>query len=401
VRSSLIVGEIALSFALLAGAGLLTRSFLALQRTPLGFDPHNLVSLDVLLPPRLSLEQRASMREAVTRRLAEVPGVSAAAVGMLPTASYQMRDGVVVDAPDGPRSIDAPRFNVMWIDTGYFRTSRVVLDAGRAPRPAPGDVAPPTPGHPGRDLLDEVVVSRALARRIAPVGSAIGMRIRAAPAGNRGPSSAAWSTVVGVSQDVQLPGPRGDVDAFQVYSAPGRMFPVYVVRFTSVPPNVESVLRQAVQSVNPRLVARRARVADDYVREALAPTRFTLALLGTFAGVALVLAIVGLYGSISYTVSQRTREIGIRIALGASYKSVTALVMGDGIRLALVGLVIGVGTAVAASRTLSSLLYAVTPRDPATFVVIAILVAVVALAASYLPARRAARVDPVDALRSD
>jgi ABC-type antimicrobial peptide transport system permease subunit len=178
-------------------------------------------------------------------------------------------------------------------------------------------------------------------------------------------------------------------------------YPTYVVRFTTVPPNVESVLRQAVESVNPTLVARRARVADDYLREALAPTRFTLALLGAFAGVALVLAVVGLYGSIAYTVTQRTREIGIRIALGASSKAVTRLVVGDGVRLAMLGLVIGIGTAIATTRTLSSLLYAVTASDPATFAVIAALVAAVAVAASYLPARRAVRVDPVDALRAD
>ena len=182
---------------------------------------------------------------------------------------------------------------------------------------------------------------------------------------------------------------------------PVRMFPVYVVRFASVPPNVESVLRQAVHRVNPRLIARRARVGDDYVREALAPTRFTLALLGAFAGVALVLAIVGLYSSISYTVSQRTRELGIRIALGASHKAVTALVIHDGVRYAFIGLLVGLGIAVEASRALSNLLYAVTASDPETFVAISILVAAVALGASYVPARRAARVDPVDALRSD
>ena len=401
VRSSLIVVEIALSFALLVGAGLLARSFIALQGTPLGFDPHNLVSLDVIFGPQLPREQRPSVREAVARRLGEIPGVTAAAEGMLPTAGYQLRDAIVVDTPDGPRSIAIPQFSLMWIGADYFRTGGIALVAGRLPQPSPGDAPPLSPSQPKRDLSDEVVVGRALARRIAPNGNAAGMRIRTAPRENRGPWSDAWSTVVGVSEDVQLPGSHGGAEALQIYSLPGRMFPVYVVRFTSVPPNVESVLRQAVQSVNPTLVARRARVGDDYVREALAPTRFTLALLGVFAGVALVLAIVGLYGSIAYTVSQRTREIGIRIALGASYTSVTALVVRDGVRLAFVGLVIGVGAAIAASRALSSLLYAVSASDPATFVAISMLVAAVAIGASYLPARRAARVDPVDALRSD
>jgi ABC-type antimicrobial peptide transport system permease subunit len=175
----------------------------------------------------------------------------------------------------------------------------------------------------------------------------------------------------------------------------------YVVRFTSVPPNVESVLRQAIQRVNPALIARRARVGDDYLREALAPTRFTLALLGAFAAVALVLAVVGMYASIAYTASQRTREIGIRIALGASARGVMQLVLTDGARLAVIGLVIGIGTAAVASRALAGLLYGVTVRDPATFVGTAALVALVALGATYLPARRAAHIDPVDALRAD
>jgi putative ABC transport system permease protein len=137
------------------------------------------------------------------------------------------------------------------------------------------------------------------------------------------------------------------------------------------------------------------------VKDALAPTRFTLALLGTFAGVALVLAVVGLYGSIAYSVTQRTREIGIRIALGASSTAVTELVVSDGVRLAGVGLVVGLGTAIVATRALSSLLYAVGAGDPATFVAASVVVVVVTLLASYVPARRATRIDPIDALRAE
>jgi ABC-type antimicrobial peptide transport system permease subunit len=177
--------------------------------------------------------------------------------------------------------------------------------------------------------------------------------------------------------------------------------PTYVARFTTVPRNVEAELRQAVQRANPTLVARRAGFAADHVREALAPTRFTLGLLGAFAGVALVLAVVGLYASIAYTVSQRTREIGIRIALGASSRAVSRLVLADGVRLAVAGLAAGALIAAAATRALSSLLYGVEPTDPLTFAAIALLVAAVTLAASWLPARRAVRVDPVDALRAE
>jgi putative ABC transport system permease protein len=196
--------------------------------------------------------------------------------------------------------------------------------------------------------------------------------------------------------------PSGDVQDYQVYSLTRRIpLPTFVVRFTNPPPNVESVLRQAIQGVNPTLISRRTRIGDDYLREALAPTRFALALLVAFAGVALVLSIVGLYGSIAYSVSQRTREIGIRVALGASPNAVTGLVIGDGVRLTALGLIVGIAAATAATRALSSLLYGVGASDPTTFAGIAILVGGVAIAASYLPALRASRVDPVNALRAE
>jgi putative ABC transport system permease protein len=410
MRSSLIVAEIALSFALLVGAGLLARSFAELQRTSLGFDPRRLVSIDVLFPPVISRsEQRPIVRAAIARQLGTLPGVTAAAAGMLPTAGYQGSDALVADGPEGPRQLGVGQHMTTWIDTNYFRTSGVALVAGRPPAGDLSDdphLAPagrPPATQPLRLLSEEIVVNRALARRIAPDGHVIGRRLRVLPdPRSRAPVNDEWSTIVGVAEDVHLPGPRGDLQDYQVYSQPSaRIPPTYVVRFAEVPPSVESVLRAAVHAVNPLLIARRARVADDYVREAIAPTRFTLTLLGAFAGVALLLAIVGLYGSISYTVSQRTREIGIRIALGASAANVNRLVLGDGVRQLATGLVAGLAVAILSTRALSSLLYDVGPGDPTTFAAIAILVASIALAASYLPARRAARVEPVDALRAE
>ena len=417
VRSALIVVEIALSFALLVGAGLLTRSFAALQRTQLGFDPHRLVSVDVFLSPAIRRAGRSiQVRQAILSRLRETPGIVGASLGTLPTAGFRDAPALEVETSDGPRTVGISQFQKTWIEGDYFGASRIKLIAGRAPRAGPSDESSM---HGLGAFSEEVVVSRSLARRIATDGGAVGARVRAKgvivrlrppgvpPGASLGapPQRAAdaWSTIVGVVDDARLPGPRGDLETFQVYQMP--VFPLggttYIARFASVPAHVESVLRKTIHQVDPTIIVRRVRVADDYLREALAPTRFTLALLGAFAGVALFLAVVGLYGSIAYAVSQRTREIGIRIALGASARTVTRLVIGDGLRLALAGLVVGAGIAAAASRTLSSLLYAVTPGDPATFAAIATLIGVVALAASYLPARRAARVDPIDALRSD
>ena len=417
VRSSLIVVEIALSFALLVGAGLLTRSFAALERTPLGFDPHNLVSVDVFLSPNIRRAGRAiQVRQAILSRLRETPGIVGASLGTLPTAGFRDVPAIEVGTSDGPRDVGISQFQKTWIEGDYFGATRIKLIAGRAPNAGPSDESSI---HGLGAFSEEVVVSRSLARRIAPDGSAVGARVRAKGVRVRSPrpgappgasvgappqrGADAWSTVVGVADDARLPGPRGDLETFQVYQMPVTPLggTTYVARFASVPAHLESVLRKTIQQVDPTIIVRRTRVADDYLREALAPTRFTLALLGAFAGVALFLAVVGLYGSIAYAVSQRTREIGIRIALGASANTVTRLVIGDGLRLALAGLVVGAGIAAAASRTLSSLLYAVTASDPATFAAIAALIGVIALAASYVPARRAVRIDPIDALRSE
>ena len=414
VRGALIVAEVALSFALLVGAGLLTRSFAALERTRLGFEPHNLVSIDVLPPGNIWMgPDRSTIRAAITARLSEVPGVTAAAFGMLPTAGYRARDVLVLDDPAGARPVGTASIMRTWIDSGWFRTSGIALIAGRLPRAGTSDEAPfkmpaePGPGGPPprrpamRSMSEEIVVSRSLARRLAPDGNALGRRLGVAEPGGGTPRSNAWSTIVGISDDVQLPGVHGIDDQLYSLSLTLMPFPTYTVRLASLPPNVESVLRQAVQRANPRLVARRARVGDDYLREALAPTRFTLGLLGAFAGVALMLAAVGLYATIAYTVRQRTREMGIRIALGASPSAIARMVVGDGVWLAATGLALGAGVALAGGRALSSLLYGVGAGDPLTFVVTGAGVAVVALLATYVPARRATRVDPVDALRTE
>lgn len=398
VRSALIVSEIALSFALLVGAGLLTRSFLELGRTRLGFTPHNLVSIDVL-PPRdvwMSAE-RPIVRAAIASRLSEVPGVSAAAFGMLPTAGYRVRDGLVVDDQEGARRVGAASVMNTWIDSTYFRTSGIALVAGRLPRAGASDESWP----PKRSMSEEIVVSRSLARRIASNGNALGARLGTTRPGPEVPRIDAWSTIVGITDDVKLPGANNDVDQLYSLSLAAMPNPTYAVRFASVPPNVESILRQAVQRANPKLVARRARVADDYLREAMAPTQFTLGLLGAFAGVALVLAIVGLYASIAFTVSQRTREIGIRIALGASAHAIARLVLKDGVWLIATGLLMGVGIALTATRALSALLHGVGASDPLTFLVTGMGVGLIAIVATYVPARRATRVDPVEALRMD
>jgi len=173
------------------------------------------------------------------------------------------------------------------------------------------------------------------------------------------------------------------------------------VRVTGDAHVIAPELRKLISETNSAAVARATTIGDDYIRDALAPSTFAMALLGTFALIALVLSAVGLYGMIAYSVSQRTREIGIRMALGADSKTIAALVIGDGVRLAVFGVVLGAAGAFAATRVLNGMLYDVAPGDPMTFATISVLVVGIALAASYVPARRAVGVDPTEALRGE
>ena len=409
IRAALVVGQIALSFALLVATGLLIRSFAALQERRIGFDPHNLVAIDVLLGPRIDRTPRAGqIHEQIAEQLRATPGIVSAAMGTMPSVGIR-ENGASLEllASSGNLAVPVKQYQKAWIGPGYFDAARIPIVAGRLPRSVASD-AIPTPRF--NAFSAEIVVSQGLARRIAPDGNAIGRQIRPVggpqpfqPPGTSAAPDLPFSTIVGIASDVHFPGRNSDLETYQLYLMPLARVPFlgYLVRFANLPPDYESVLRDAIHRVDPKIVARRARLGDDYLRDALAPTRFTLALLGAFALVALVLTIVGLYGSIAYTVTQRTREIGIRIALGATPRGVTNLVVEDGIRLVVFGLVIGVAAAAASTRTLASLLYSVQSSDPTTFTVIAAGVAVVAVAASYIPARRAATIDPVDALRAE
>jgi predicted lysophospholipase L1 biosynthesis ABC-type transport system permease subunit len=253
-------------------------------------------------------------------------------------------------------------------------------------------------------MSPEVLVNREFARRVWPAGGAVGRRLRtpadAVPPGRPVPPP---STVVGVVDDTRMPDVRGDVAALQVYSLllPRLGNVPYVVRTAASGDVAAPIIKQAIASTDPRIYVRRVLSGDTYLRDGLAPTRFAMALLAAFAGVALVLAAVGLYGVVAYGVAQRTREIGVRVALGAEPRAVLARAVGDGLRLAAAGVTMGAVAAAVGSRVLESMLYAVRPADPPTLAAIALLVIVTTLLASYVPARRVLRVDPTESLRAD
>ena len=413
MRSALIIVEIAMSLVLLIGAGLLVRSFVALQRMPLGFKPHGLVSADVMIAFRRESTpaERAARRDAVLDGLRAIPGVTDATIGMMPGQGWRALATLETDPDASGETKSISEFASIFITPAYFRVAGMTLVAGRLP----DSLTWPRPGvSSDAPQSAEVVVSQALARRFWPDGNVIGARLHEKQVGPfvRAGRNDAY-TVVGVVDDARLPGGRDPRWTMELYvPMPPQLTELAAVLRTTLPaPAIIKAMRGVVADFDRTLraetgrpmgaILREVTVGDTYLSEALAPTRFAMALLGAFSTIALVLSAVGLYGVISYAVSQRTREIGVRVALGADARSVLRLVVGDGVRLAALGVVIGLAVAFASTRVLASLLYGVSPADPVSFVSIALLVVAVALAASFIPARRATRIDPMEALRAD
>jgi predicted permease len=393
IRSALIVAEIAMSLVLLVGAGLLARSFVALQHTPLGFDPHGLASVQVIFH-RGPRELVPGKQKAVLERLRAIPGVTDAAIGVMPGEAFG-GEGRLESEPDATgQSRSVIQSGVTFMSPTYFRVARMSLLQGRVPEVesevsgvfADGPIPSPA----------EIVVNRSLAEHLWPHESAIGKRIHFAEDHGAGRSS----TVVGVVEDSRMPGPRPALDA-EIYRPPVPIQTPFVVRTATASADLNAALSRAVLEANPANVVYRITIGDSYLRDAMAPTRFALALLATFAGVALLLSAVGLYGVIAYAVTQRTREIGIRVALGAAPRSVTSLVVRSGMSLTVAGVALGTAVAVGSTRVLGGMLYGVRPGDPTTFFAIVALVVAIALTACYVPARRAASIDPAEALRAE
>jgi putative ABC transport system permease protein len=392
VRSALVVFEIAMSLVLLVGAGLLVRSFIEMQRAPLGFEPRGMVAFDLIFnaqTPR-DLRLRAAIRSQIVERLRAVPGVADAAIGMNPAAGFGGATTLSTDRDPSGVVRSVPEFSTIPIGSNYFRVAGIRLIEGRAP----DSLASLNEVRPGAPPA-EVVVNRGLAARFWPTRSALGAHLYAGD----DPSSRRSFVVVGIAEDVRIPGPNRLARSAVLYQAP--RFASFIVRTATPSADLLPALRSAISSVQPPPFIQTTTVGETFLRDALAPTRFAMALLIAFATVAFVLATVGLYGVISHGVTQRTREIGVRVAIGAEPAMVTRLVVGTGLRLAVTGVAIGAVAAVAATKALSGLLFGVTAGDPPTFAAITLVVAAVALLASYLPARRALRIDPVEALRAD
>jgi len=268
---------------------------------------------------------------------------------------------------------------------GYFKLIRLPIVAGRS-------FGVDTAAH-------EIIINEAMAKRYWPSSTAVGRRLRLNP---KGP----WSTVVGVARDVTVPStgsPKGGTMDFQLYFPFAGDFEsaTLIIRSSGTPADLARLLSREASAVDAGIRVRDVSSVESQLTKDLAGPRFNMSLLVVFAGLALVLATVGLYGVIAYSVVQRTREMGIRLALGADRLAVLRLVMSQGARLTGVGLVVGLGAAAALTRVMVSMLYDVSALDPMTFVLVGVVLGLVAALASYFPARRATRVDPVVALRAD
>ena len=388
LRSALIVGQVALSLMLLIGAGLLLRSFSNLIRVNAGFDPRNVIAAKISLSGAAYEAESPQARfwtEAV-RRAASLPGVeSAGAVNIPPLEGHTDWSYAIDDRMPAAGEVP-PDDEFRRATDGYFHTLRIPVLRGREFTAADDARAP---------LV--LLVNDTWVRRFFPGQEVIGKVVR------MGDKRGKPRTIVGVVADVH------DLGLAQppvpVLWAPEAQLPdgemVLMVRTTGPAAALAGPLRQQLSSIDPAQPLDWIEPFENRVEVALAPRRFPLQLLGAFAALALVLSAVGIYGVTAYGVAQRTREIGVRIAIGAQSGDVLRMVMGGALRLAGLGVLLGLGTAMAVAGALSSLLYGVSARDPVTYGAISLALVAVALFASFLPARRAARVDPAVSLRAE
>jgi putative ABC transport system permease protein len=380
---ALVVGELALTLALLAGAGLLIKSFLRVRAVEPGFNSENLLTMTIpLYTARYPLEQRKIFYQDLITRINSLPGVKATAIGPLPLTETRTFVAPTSDAKSEKKQPSYTNF----VGVDYFRAMGMQLRAGRSFTEQDNENSPRV-----------VVINETMARQFAgedPIGKRFGI------------GDQREATIIGVIADVKRYGLESQAVSEEYHLLPQNAEVMggnirLVVRADGDPLKLAPAVRQQVWAINANMPVVDIITMERRVAESVAPRRFQMMLFGAFAALALALAAVGVYGVISHSVSRRTHEIGVRMALGAQPRNVLLMVIRQGMSLALVGVAIGLAAALALTRVMSSLLFNVEATDPAIFVSITLLLVFVALMASYLPARRATKVDPMIALRTE
>lgn len=395
LRDALVISEIAACVVLLTGAGLLIQSFVHLQNVNPGFQPDHVLTMQVVLPEaRYSEWKVALFYKQLLERLQGLPGVQYAAVARnLPLSGEDASLNFTVENRPVEASADQPRAKYRAASADYFKAMGIRLVKGRYFDRTDGEK---TPGV--------VLINNTMARRFWPNEDPIGKRIKA------GFDDSQWSTIAGIIGDVKHTGLGADVNAemyYQYLQVPPALMSfvegtmTLVLRTNADPSAMSSAAIGEVHKLDGDLAVFNVKTMDDLVAGSLAQPRFRTMLLGAFATVALMLAGIGLYGVISYSVTQRINETGVRMALGAQKSDILKLIVGHGAQLAGIGIGVGLAIALGLMRVMSELLFGVNATDPMTFVVTAAVIFVVALAASTIPALKAIKVDPIVALRCE
>jgi putative ABC transport system permease protein len=385
-RATLVVSQVALTVVLLTGAGLLLKSFVRLQQTPLGFRPERLLTARIALPRSTysTPQQRLSFAERLLEEVRKQPGMAEASLtSSLPFAAGNRSYVILMNGQEQVRP-GMPAASFRSVSPDYFRVMGIPLLKGREFSAADHERAPMV-----------AVINETMAKRLWPNGDPIGQRIKETS------NERAWREIVGIVGSVRhrARGEEPRPEMFVPWSQSPAATLNLAVRTQAEPASFGAALRQAVTTTDAQLPIFELRTMEERLYDSVAQPRFRTTLLGVFAALALVMAVVGLYAVMAVSVAQRQREIGVRMALGAQQSDVLSLVVRQGMRLTLLGVGIGLAAALALSRVLHTLLFEVKATDPLTFSAIPLLLAAVALLACWFPARRATQINPMEALR--
>ena len=398
VHDLLVISEIAMALVPLFGAGLLLRSFRHMLDVDPGFRPDHVLTMEIEQPgisfadynkmsfdEQIAYGRKQSVRfEQIAGQIRTLPGVKeVGGIDDLPLGtSLRQATRFVIEGQPIPESGGRPIAEFRYVGLGYFSTVGIPLRAGRF--------------FDKQDLnLQSTVINETLAKRFFPNGDALGKRLNFCSLD----AHPCWNTVIGIAGNVHQYG----LDHAPTYDAYffGGWTPYFIVRTVSNPLSIAGAVAEVVHRSEPNLPVTHVMTMDSLISDSVSPRRFSSVLVAIFAGLALLLAAVGIYGVTSYTVSQRTQEIGLRMALGAQTQAVRRLILGQTIKLTLIGVLVGLVGSYLLAQFLATLLFGVGMHDPVTFLGVAVLLIAVALAASYIPARRAMRVDPMVALRHE